>query len=88
MKKSTPRSVDKSNCILNLGKIDFPLLRKQKKSLFVIQDFLADNPKGNLSKAALSKGWETLEGVINLIDRIQDEAVKAGVPETKVFGRT
>lgn len=52
--------------------VDFDLLRKQKDELL---------------KQVWKKDNDLLEGLINLIDDIQDQAVdKNGVAETEVFG--
>jgi len=55
--------------------IDFPLLKKQKKSLLKVIEDIDDVKK-----------LEHLEGIINLINQIQDEAVdNYGYKESTVF---
>jgi hypothetical protein len=50
--------------------LDFPLLRKQKEWLL----------------AQPTDGEELADGLVFLIDAIQDQAVDMGVPEVEVFG--
>ena len=58
-----------------LKQIDFPLLKKQKKALLKVIDN-TDNVKQ----------LELLEGILVLIDSLQDEAVdNYGYKESKVF---
>lgn len=57
--------------------IDFPLLREQKSTLLEMQGELPS-----------PKRFEVLEGILNLIDTIQDQAVdNYGVSEKEVFSR-
>lgn len=66
--------------VCNLGRIDFLLLRRQKRHLFRIQDLLDEVGRHKLS--------DTIEGVLNLFDRIQDEAVRTEFEtERRVFGK-
>lgn len=58
-------------------KLDWKLLREQKTTLLV----LAHGGKTTLQEA------EHLDGVVNLIDRIQDDALDSGeATELEVFG--
>lgn len=61
---------------MDYNKIDFKLLRKQKQQLLEIR--LKTNKK---------EEYKTLDGVINLINNIQDYAVNIyNFSEKKVFG--
>jgi hypothetical protein len=76
--------------VLNLGIMDYKLLRKQKRNLLAQMNFYEDaisTACDEKAKKFYRDSFETIEGMINLLDRIQDEAVKAGIPESKVFGR-
>ena len=65
-----------------LENIDFDLLRKQKAQLIELQ--YRTTPEGN--PVILSKEYDALEGIINLIDEIQDLAVEElGLKEEDVF---
>jgi hypothetical protein len=58
--------------------IDWELLREQKHQLIALA----------FSDTATIKETEALEGVINLLDTIQDEAVSSGLAdEETVFGK-
>lgn len=67
---------------LNLGRIDFPLLRKQKTNVLKL---ITQLDRKRVADQDCKKFMGSLEGIIALIDRIQDEAVKVGIPETKVL---
>lgn len=59
-----------------LMKLDFTLLKAQKSLLINLQG----------KKTITKPEWDTLEGIINLIDHIQDTAVKkAIVTEEEAF---
>lgn len=60
--------------LVNIGNIDWELLKEQKAALL---DVLA-----NLKN---DKQEKLLEGILGLIDSIQDEAVDAGLSESLVF---
>ena len=63
-----------------ISSIDFKLLKQQKTTIINLQAKLEKDSKYT------QKEWDTLEGMINLIDSIQDIAVdEYGVKETKVF---
>lgn len=62
--------------LTDLGYMDYPLFRRQKRILVSHQATLT---KKN------AKVIDAIEGLLNLFDQIQDEAVKAGVPEKVVF---
>lgn len=64
-----------------LNKTNFKDLKIQKSDLYKIQEKMKKpNPKFT------TKEWESIEGVINFINAIQDIAVdEYGVKETKVF---
>lgn len=64
-----------------LSNFDFNLLKKQKTSLINIQS------KMQISNVKFTqKDWKILEGMLNLIDTIQDIAVdEYGYKETLVF---
>jgi hypothetical protein len=65
-------------CIEN---IDFDLLKKQKTQLIELQ---YRTHEGN--PVVLSKEYDALEGIINLIDHIQDSAIEQlGLKEEEVF---
>jgi hypothetical protein len=67
---------------LVIKNIDFDLLRKQKTQLIELQ-YRSDS---NGNPVVSSKEYEALEGIINLIDHIQDEAIKQlGLSEEEVF---
>lgn len=55
--------------------IDFDLLRRQKLTLLVLSS----------SDRTTVGEQEHLMGLVHLIDYIQDEAVRDGVPESEVF---
>ena len=60
--------------------IDWKLLRKQKLHLLEI----LNNEESNMT----AEQHQSIEGIVALLDSLQDEAVdKYGVPEKKVFGR-
>jgi hypothetical protein len=78
------------NVTINIGPMDFTLLRQQKRDLLQLQSEQNDkvkagsrDRKSNLAR----KHFYTLEGIINFLDHIQDESEKAGVPEAVVFGK-
>ena len=57
--------------------LNWPLLRDQKQTLLMLRDNVHVTPADA----------EHLDGIINLIDALQDEAVDSGsVSETEVFG--
>lgn len=61
------------------AEIDWALLREQKESLW---DMVVGQPKRSVQER------ETLEGVIGLIDHLQDSAVQEGrATEAEVFGQ-
>lgn len=60
--------------LVNIGNIDWELLKEQKAALL---DVLA-----NLKN---DKQEKLLEGILCLIDSIQDEAIDAGLSESLVF---
>lgn len=70
----------KKSITVDLGIIDFTLLRKQKENLlFLMNSRHFAPPKPTIGH---------LQGVVNLIDRIQDEAVDTlGLSERAVFGK-
>jgi len=55
--------------------IDFPLLRDQKKQLLLAIRYVP---------TTMTTGPD---GIIHLLDALQDAAVEAGVPEELVFGK-
>ena len=78
-KKQNTSATDRMGQFIN--KMDFKLLKQQKTTLIKIQAKLEKpNPKFT------QKEWDTLEGIINLVDSIQDIAVdEYGVSQRKVF---
>jgi len=61
----------------DFSKIDWPALRNQKKDLMCLQDSI---------KTDAPDTFDNIEGIIELIDSIQDYAVEElGVPESDVF---
>lgn len=63
-----------------LKNMDFKLLKNQKSTLIKLQAKIEKDKKFN------NKEWDTLEGMINLIDSIQDIAVdEYGYNERTVF---
>lgn len=67
-----------------LSKIDFKDLKTQKSRLIMIQAKM-ENPKAKFTQ----KDIDALEGLLNLVDIIQDIAVdEYGFPERTVFRRT
>lgn len=67
-----------------LKKIDFKDLKAQKSRLIMIQAKM-ENPKAKFTQ----KDIDALEGLLNLVDAIQDIAVdEYGFPERTVFRRT
>ena len=65
-----------------IKKVDLKILREQKQIIIDLQD--RDNPDGiQILKA---NEFKALEGIISLIDHIQDEAVEQlGLDENEVF---
>jgi len=65
-----------------IKKVDLKMLREQKQIIIDLQ--YRDNPDGiQILKA---NEFKALEGIISLIDHIQDEAVEQlGLDENKVF---
>lgn len=78
-----------------MGKTGFRLLTKQKRILVNFQAALTNGqvllsivrPKDPITGVLTPKQInETIEGLLNLLDRIQDQAVDSGqVPESVVF---
>lgn len=67
---------------ITIKNIDFNLLREQKKILIELQ-YRNDSKGLNIVQR---KEFEALEGIINLIDNIQDEAIEQlGLSEEEVF---
>jgi hypothetical protein len=67
----------------DLSNIDWAMLRKQKEDLFFIVMNDGTNVQINQERAMII---ESLEGIISLIDDIQDHAVDViGLSEKKVF---
>lgn len=65
-----------------ISNINFDLLKKQKAQLIELQ-YRTDS---NGNPLVSPKDYEALEGIINLIDNIQDEAVEQlGLKEEDVF---
>jgi hypothetical protein len=65
-----------------IKQIDLNLLREQKQILIDLQ--YRDNPDG--SQILKANEFKALEGIISLIDHIQDEAVEQlGLDENEVF---
>lgn len=65
-----------------IKQIDLNLLREQKQTLLDLQ--YRDNPDG--SQILKANEFKALEGIISLIDHIQDEAVEQlGLDENEVF---
>jgi hypothetical protein len=65
-----------------IKQIDLKLLREQKQTLLDLQ--YRDNPDG--SQILKANEFKALEGIISLIDHIQDEAVEQlGLDENEVF---
>lgn len=74
--------------LINIGHPDFKLLRTQKLHLLqTISDLEAKVKPGQLDARSrrARRHYYSLSGILNLIDKIQDEAVNAGVPERFVF---
>jgi hypothetical protein len=68
-----------------LKKMDFKLLKEQKTQLIKLQAKIGKTKDKRFSQ----KDLDTLEGMINFCDSIQDIAVdEYGYPERKVFRRT
>ena len=75
--KLDTKGIEMADPITIETKVDFELLRKQKKALLIITD-TADCSGVDVS---------VLEGPINMIDSIQDRAVdETGISEETVFG--
>jgi hypothetical protein len=69
-----------TNVVVNL-KLDFALLRKQKLELVKMSWKLAEDKKNK-------RQAELLEGMIHLLDDIQDQSVgQNGLDERAVFGK-
>ena len=67
---------------------DWKLLREQKQTLLKQIEFI-NNHLGGLLKVTGKPTMELFEGLVNLIDNIQDSAVAQGVAtELEVFGKT
>lgn len=67
---------------IEIKNVDLNLLRQQKEKLIELQYRTFDNG----SPVILTKEYEALEGIINLIDHIQDEAVNQhSLDEKEVF---
>lgn len=78
MGKST---VKKKQISKSITKMNWKLLRQQKRHLLEI----LNNEESNIT----SEQHQSIEGIVALIDSLQDEAVDAnGFPEETVFGRT
>ena len=61
-----------------INKIDWALLKIQKSNLVQVQDMLLKTSNNHL--------MESVQGVINMIDNLQDYAVdELGIPEKEVF---
>lgn len=70
---------------IQIKKIDLNLLRDQKKVISELQWKTDKNGEPLVS----SKDFQTLEGIINLIDHIQDQAVEQhNLDENQVFNFT
>lgn len=70
--------------------IDFKLLRKQKNELLETLTFLEDNVQYDDDEDAkvMRSRIDSLEGILNMIDAIQDAVVKDGIKtERQVFGK-
>lgn len=64
-----------------LKRINFAALRDQKFDLLSVQEKMVKHPD-----TFTQQEQDSLEGILNLIDAIQDEAVdKYGYPEDEVF---
>ena len=73
------KKISTKNCTAFLEKIDWKLLRDQKAILLAMVTELEEKEPARS---------QTLQGIIHLIDSIQDFAVdKAGTPERTVFGK-
>ena len=67
---------------ITLRNIDLDLLREQKAKLLVMQGRVDQNG----SPVLKAKEFEAVDGIINLIDHIQDSAVEQhGLDESEVF---
>lgn len=67
---------------IEIQNIDLELLREQKEILLKLQ--YKTTPNGDIVVGA--KEFEALDGLINLIDHIQDQAVEQhGLDENEVF---
>jgi hypothetical protein len=65
--------------IVNVGPINWKLLRRQKTSLVSL---------ATLGKTVTGEDCEAIDGILNLIDAIQDRAVDGEqATEREVFGR-
>ncbi len=65
-----------------IKKVDLKMLREQKQIIIDLQ--YRDNPDG--SQILKANEFKALEGIISLIDHIQDEAVEQlGLDENEVF---
>jgi len=62
----------------NIGNIDWRLLDKQKTALL--------NILGDENASVSGKEHMAIEGLVCLLDQMQDTAVEAGVPASEVFG--
>lgn len=74
--------------LVNIGPVDFTLLRRQKEDLLKLQTEQeslvkpgATDPVSQTHRAH----FYAIEGIINILDKIQDQAVEAGIPEKLVF---
>jgi hypothetical protein len=70
------------NYNIEIQNIDLDLLREQKDVLLKLQ--YKTTPNGDIAVSA--KEFEVINGLINLIDHIQDQAVEQhGLDENEVF---
>lgn len=65
----------KATVTVTIENVDWKLLRRQKQTVL-----------DALARPGITKDDPDLDGLVNFLDHIQDQAVAAGVPEKEVFG--
>lgn len=69
-----------------MGKEGFRLLARQKRILDELRKDVAEGKLKGAGKTKQVKIMDTIDGLLNLLDHIQDQAVDTGqVPEDVVF---
>ena len=65
--------------------IDFELLREQKEWLIAIRSPSAFR-RFNQVSTLQARNWEMAEGLLHLLDALQDDAIQEGRSEEEVYG--